>query len=175
MCAQSEWERNDPKGLAPGHCAAVVRASAQPSCAVALRHGAGDRRVAIRRNGHSLTVQAQNEGIAAAYDRAAMAYAAARAGVYSQYPDGLPARSELSERQRRLLDDEERENATVKDLRQARIRSSRKFEQTNEAGGMPRVQCPVCGEGTSFDERLPYVNQTASFSTGHDCVVRLPK
>lgn len=168
MCVQSEWERNDPKGL--DHDTEKPWCGLRPALlAGALRRGAGDRQVALRRNGQSLPVQAQNEGIAAACDRAAMAYAAARAEVYSRYPDGLPARSELSERQRRLLDDEERENATVKDLRQARIRSSRKFESTNESGGLPRIRRPVCGEDTSFDERLPPSTKPRPF-TRHDCV-----
>lgn len=58
--------------------------------------------------------------IRAAYERAAMAYDIARARVYPRYPQGLPARQRLSQRERELLDDDEREAATLKRLRQAR-------------------------------------------------------
>jgi hypothetical protein len=32
--------------------------------------------------------------------------------------------------------------------------------------------CERCGVSAAFDARLPYVNQTVSFDTGHDCVTQ---
>lgn len=36
------------------------------------------------------------------------------------------------------------------------------------------VRCLRCGAEGPFDAKLPYVNQMASFITGHDCLVVLP-
>lgn len=59
----------------------------------------------------------ENARLMAASGRAAMAYDVARAEVYVHYPHGLPARECLSRRERALLDDLERENATLEQLR----------------------------------------------------------
>lgn len=48
-------------------------------------------------------------------------------------------------------------------------------ELQHEGDGDPvRMRCQRCGTEAPFDLTLPYVNQVASFITGHNCVVVLP-
>jgi hypothetical protein len=48
------------------------------------------------------------------------------------------------------------------------------FVEYDEDGEARRMRCGTCGGRAPFDQSLPYVNQTASFTTGHDCVLVLP-
>ena len=41
--------------------------------------------------------------------------------------------------------------------------------QYDEAGEPFAVVCGCCGETSSFDAGLPFVNQVAAFLTGHPC------
>lgn len=133
--------------------------------------------------------------IRAAYERAATAYAIARSEVYSRYPNGVPPRERLSQRERELLDDDEREAATLKRLRKRAAGQEQRSQFSGlptrtlpvgdpvamdvdleyDSNGEPRLmRCRRCGAESSFDSTLPYVNQLASFTTGHECVVVLP-
>lgn len=35
------------------------------------------------------------------------------------------------------------------------------------------MRCSGCGQASAFDVALPYINQTASFLTGHGCTALL--
>lgn len=48
-------------------------------------------------------------------------------------------------------------------------------DRASDAIDVPRsMRCRACGHAAYFDAGLPYVNQTASFLRGHDCVLDSP-
>lgn len=62
-----------------------------------------------------------------------MAYQLARSQVYSRYPDGMPPRERFTPRECELVDDDERERATLKRLRQERIAAHRQKHSAEDS------------------------------------------
>ena len=46
--------------------------------------------------------------------------------------------------------------------------------EDDEHGEPRHMRCTRCGARAAFDQTLPYVNQTASFGTDHECTAELP-